>query len=237
MRIVVGPSIARSVPGLESCVVDSSVDSAFGAFDQRISSESITGKISEVRPEVVVVDVSWLGLSTFLSRCLVVSDCPHALRVVGSTSSSDALKIQAARRGFFDIVDVGQSAGEVHENLGKILGGESKLRRDRLWSTIDALPANRDRAEAMADAMDVEIIELLSVGLSDREIALGVHLSLQAVRNRVSAMLDRSGCVNRTQLAWEFTSQGLAELLTQSAEVSSGSWDMPSREYRGDGTE
>ena len=165
------------------------------------------------RPEIVVVDPAWLVLADLLRKILVVGGCGSALCVVGSATTSDVLKIRAARSGFFDIVDLSRPGGEVLEHLRESLAGESRLSKDRLWNRIQLETESIQISEVAGDRIDEEIVELLSIGLSDRDISSGVHLSLQAVRNRVSAMLERSGCANRTQLGWVYTSHKLIEVL------------------------
>lgn len=51
------------------------------------------------------------------------------------------------------------------------------------------------------DEMDFEIAVRIATGATDREIARDVFLSTKTVRNRISGLLSRSGCRNRTELA------------------------------------
>lgn len=213
MRIVVDLTVARGVPGLSELIATSRSGSTFGVFDGHVSRGRLVSTILRLRPDVIVVDPSWLAISDLLKRSLVIGGCPAARCVLGSPGVSDALKIRAARRGFVDIVDIEQPADLVIDHLWEIFDGGSRLAEDRLWSIVPRLSPTFDAIEAPSDTLDREIAELLSIGLSDREIAEGVHLSLQAVRNRVSAMLERSGCVNRTQLGWLYSSRQWVECL------------------------
>ena len=52
----------------------------------------------------------------------------------------------------------------------------------------------------MASA-NVEITALVAEGLDNRDIAARLFLSEGTVRNRISAILDKLGLTNRTQLA------------------------------------
>ncbi len=212
MRIVVDALVARAVPKLSELIQDLGADSAFGVFGRRVSPERILETLASVRPEVVVVDPSWAAISFLLARCLSDVGSPTARLVLGSSDTDDTLRIHASRRGFFDIVDVARPARHVLQHLTGIVDGKSQLRENRLWTIIDPSSPSSDVDEAMSDRLDRDIVELLSVGLSDREIAAGVHLSLQAVRNRVSAMLERSGCVNRTQLGWIYAARKSVEV-------------------------
>ena len=51
------------------------------------------------------------------------------------------------------------------------------------------------------DDTDRKMLELLTLGYTDRKIANEVCLSLQTVRNRISRLLKRLKLANRTQLA------------------------------------
>ena len=48
---------------------------------------------------------------------------------------------------------------------------------------------------------DSEITALVAEGLDNRDIAARLFLSEGTVRNRISAILDKLGLTNRTQLA------------------------------------
>ena len=53
----------------------------------------------------------------------------------------------------------------------------------------------------VGDKTDIEIVEMIAAGYSDREIAAAVCLNHQTVRNHVSRILCESGARNRTHLA------------------------------------
>ena len=57
---------------------------------------------------------------------------------------------------------------------------------------------------------------LICVGMQDVDIANVVHLSTQTVKNRISAMLERSGLRNRTQLAWMQANQAVGDAVSRS---------------------
>lgn len=54
---------------------------------------------------------------------------------------------------------------------------------------------------AELDEVDLRIIELVTEGCANKDIALRVFLSCQTVRNRLTHIFDITGAGNRTQLA------------------------------------
>lgn len=213
VRIVVDRPVNRSVPDLEQALSRRDRTSMLGVFDSDASLEKMIQVVRHFRPEIVVVDAGWLSAAALLGRILVLGGNAQARAVIGCSKWSEALDIRARRLGFFDVVDLAElSAGDMAERLTEICRGSS-----RLWGDSDdpgeSVSGDIRVVDSLGDDLDVEIVELLALGLSDREISDGVHLSLQAVRNRVSGMLDRSGCANRTHLGWAYTSAKTVELI------------------------
>lgn len=218
MRSVVDVWVDRAVPGLRDAVRDADSTWSVEVVDHRSSARIARATIAGSRPDIVVVGPQLTSASSLMCRLGLAGSRAGAQCVLGSGGSTDAVKILAQRRGFFDIIDTDMSAPDVVERMRSICAGESLLRRDRLWDTVETYRPSADVDDVVVDAIDHDIIELVSLGVSDRDIALGVHLSVQTVRNRVSAMIQRAGCANRTHLGWLFTDIGMTELLSGGSE-------------------
>jgi DNA-binding NarL/FixJ family response regulator len=68
------------------------------------------------------------------------------------------------------------------------------------------------------DLTDVAILELISIGFRDQDIAEALHYSVQAIKNRIGIMLKRSGSNNRTQLAVQYTDKLLTAQIIEALE-------------------
>ena len=77
------------------------------------------------------------------------------------------------------------------------------FRRRRLpWlRTLLSMELNAPFTTAELDEVDLRIIELVTEGCANKDIALRVFLSCQTVRNRLTRIFDITGAGNRTQLA------------------------------------
>jgi DNA-binding NarL/FixJ family response regulator len=127
--------------------------------------------------------------------------------VIGSQVVNDVTKIQAVYRGFFDVVDVSQPPERAAKQIVRIHRGASSLDDDVLWSRVPRPTLVGDVVPEPRNQTDADILELLCIGMRDADIAAALFLSVQTVKNRVSAMLDRTGANNRTQLAFQFAYQ------------------------------
>ena len=161
------------------------------------------------RPDVLLIDIQMPGTSGLDAAREVLATDPAA-RILFLTTFSDQSYIAQAMglgaKGYLikqDVAAVGPAlqavmAGQVvlgAEVLGKLTErtpdpADSDDSGDTAGS-IEGLPGERER----------EITALVAEGLDNRDIAARLFLSEGAVRNRISAILDKLGLTNRTQLA------------------------------------
>ena len=209
MRVVLDLLVAQSMPDLLETWRSAMPDHLFETFDPFMSPAGVTHALAGLRPEVLLVDPSWLKISPLLRRLVTESGNDSARLVIGARHIDDILRFRTADHGFFDILDVGRPPDEVAASVGRIGEGQSALDSDPIWLRVPHPPTPADMSLGPRDQTDLDILELICVGSRDSDIAEIVALSLQRVKNRISAMLDRTGLENRTQLAWQFTNQQL----------------------------
>lgn len=125
------------------------------------------------------------------------------------------LVAEARSVGIHAVLDVNLAADQFVAQLGEVVDGTRCL--------PDSTPANPRFGPALAwpphtidfrDATDIEIVRLLSTGLSDKEITGQLSISHQTVRNRLSRILRDSGLDNRTQLAAVYLRHEFMHLLS-----------------------
>lgn len=122
-------------------------------------------------------------------------------RIMLAPGVPNSLLVQAAQAGLDDVVDLSDDVDALLKNLRDSLAGRRSLGSHPLWRTVAPPRDVNTIASPYRDVIDREIVSMIAVGLTDDEIAKGVYLSCQTVRNRISRMLERSGARNRTHLA------------------------------------
>lgn len=137
--------------------------------------------------------------------------------MIATREVDDVFMAQLVHRGFSSFVDLDQPANDVVKQLCHIVsqGNVQPFGNDAIgghpWATVPLSPLLVDWSTIPADDVDQQILKLVALGMQDADIAGVVHASTQTVKNRLSAMLDRSGFHNRTQLAWMATNQAVSE--------------------------
>ena len=212
MEILIDSLVAARCPGL---VTESSGNTRIRVFDAYSNPWEIRGLFEEVRPDVIVVDPAMIVLSFLLFEIVRGAGCRVDRVVVGADVITDVMKVQAARGGFFDLVDTSRSTEEVRRRLQSVYHGRSGLADDRLWAGVAKPTAVGNLVLLPNDAIDVEILELVALGLTNDDIAGVVHVAPQTVRNRMSGMLQRSGMSNRTEMAFTYLGQTMTMRMIQ----------------------
>ena len=215
MRVLIDALVAQSQPALAEAALTRVTDIGVTVFDPFAPPTQIAAAFSATVPDMILVDPAWLVVSSLLLTVVQMSGCTETRCVVGSPRMDNVLKIQAAHGGFFDVVDLTADPHDVLDHLESNCRGISRLDTDRIWTTVPRPSSSASLFTIPKDPGDLAILELIRIGLSDAEISRSIHMSQQTVRNRVSAMLRRSGLTNRTQMAWTFTNQVLIMRMIQ----------------------
>lgn len=173
-------------------------------------------------PDLVVVDRVWLHLSPLLLRILEVAGCRAtgcgpARVVIATRNVDDVFRVQVIHRGFHDYLDLDQPPRDLLENLAEIHGRAPAQSFEYLWNSVPLPPLVATPGDVPHDDIDRSILDLISVGMQDADIAGVVHVSTQTVKNRISTMLSRSGLRNRTQLAWSYSNQTVIDIVVRAS--------------------
>lgn len=122
-------------------------------------------------------------------RRLLVDESPCAISA-----------LHALWLGFDGVVDLGLVSGSLIDSfLGPVLNPLAGLVISDTGAPLAAV---------CHDATDARILDGIVDGLTDSEIAEGLHYAVQSIRNRVSRILAVSGARNRTHLASLFLQNG-----------------------------
>lgn len=191
-------------------------------FDYLSAAVSTGNAVKTGPPDVVVVDAVWLHLSGLLQRILQMNDSWPTRVVYASPRADDVFRVQVAHRTFACHIDLTLPVEHLVTRLCEIASIKMAPSNDHLWTTVPLPPVVDDPVDTAADDIDREILSLVSVGMQDTDIAAVIHASPQTVKNRISAMLERSGLRNRTQLAGMHTNQAIGDAVSRSLQLRAG---------------
>lgn len=134
------------------------------------------------RPDVLLIDIQMPGTSGLDAAREILATDPAARILFLTTFADQSYIAQAMGLGAKGYL-IKQDVAAVGPALQAVMAGQVVLGAEVL--------GERER----------EITALVAEGLDNRDIAARLFLSEGTVRNRISAILDKLGLTNRTQLA------------------------------------
>jgi DNA-binding NarL/FixJ family response regulator len=167
----------------------------------------------EVKPDVLLLDVAMprmggidaLGSpevgSTRVILLTAAIEPGELLRAVQFGARGVVLKEAATR----DLID------GIHRVLdGKILIGSEIA--DDLAHAVRAAGSQRERPYGLTPR-EIEIVEAIAAGDSNRDIAAGLSISLQTVKHHLTSIFDKTGTSSRLELALFAIRQGIVDTM------------------------
>lgn len=187
-------------------------------IDSFLSPAKFAQQLSQLKPDVLVVAPVWLTITPLLFKVLELSGNTSTPRIIATKECDDVLKIQSAHHGYSNVLDLNLTPTNVVAMLENNHLGSFSLHNDDVWSRVPLPLMTPDLTNVPRDNIDVQILDLITIGLRDQDVASALYLSLQTVKNRISKMLEISGADNRTQLGFLYSNQRLISVMLMNIE-------------------
>lgn len=165
---------------------------------------------SRLRPQVLLLDIRMPGTSGLTAAEEVLVAFPQANVVFLTTFADDDYLVRAlalGARGYLikqDTAHLPQALFAAAEGQ-TVLGQEISGRVGQLMAKRGgAIPGAAEAGTAFSGSLgprERDIARLIAEGLDNREIAQALYLSEGTVRNYISAILQKTGLRDRTQIA------------------------------------
>ena len=161
------------------------------------------------RPDVLLIDIQMPGTSGLDAAREILATDPAARILFLTTFTDQSYIAQAMGLGAKGYL-IKQDVAAVGPALQAVMAGQVVLGAEVLGKLTERTPdpADSDDSGDTADSIEGllgererEITALVAEGPDNRDIAARLFLSEGTVRNRISAILDKLGLTNRTQLA------------------------------------
>lgn len=166
------------------------------------------------RPDLLVLAMTDPSQSVQVARTCSTK-WPQVRTLILSSDVRPAFRYVAHKYGVSEVMSTRAGLEEILDHLESIIAGKSQVRNTEVQLVERELKDSGYLPLLQAREVDREILSYVCDGLTDREIADRVYLSPQTVRNRISAMLQRCGKSNRTQLAIMYAP--ISSMLSKSA--------------------
>jgi two-component system response regulator DevR len=176
------------------------------------TADDLGALVDQAAPDVVLLDARLPGISGAEACKRLVASHPDIAVLIVSTYADEHLVdecINAGAKGYV-VKDIGrftlkESIRAVHSGGGAVSPSVAAKVLDRLRSHEHAPAPER---QMPLSATQLEIVRLISSGLSNREIAARVHLSENTIKSHVQEVFRKLGVDNRVEAAVRASQEG-----------------------------
>jgi DNA-binding NarL/FixJ family response regulator len=163
----------------------------------------------EVRPDVLLLDVAMPrmgGLDTLAAPEI------QATRVILLTAAIEPTELlRAVQLGARGVVLKESATRQLIDGIHRVMEGKFLIGSevaDDLAQAVRQIGEQKDRPFALT-AREMEIVEAIASGDSNRDIAERLNISLQTVKHHLTSVFDKTGTSTRLELALFAIRQGL----------------------------
>lgn len=198
--------------GLKTLIDDQADMQVVGEADSTVAALQM---VDQTHPQVVLMDIRLPGESGLEAARQLTSKHPETKVVMLTSYADEELVIRAIRAGAVGYIlkEVGNE--EVLRGIRAAASGGSALdaaTTSRLLARVRATEHKADD-EAFRDLSDreLDVLNELSQGKTNAEIAASLNLSEKTARNYVSSILEKLQLANRIELATYAIKHNLAD--------------------------
>ena len=189
-------------------------DEGFDIVGEAADGEEAIRVIDEVRPDVVLMDVTMPELDGVAAAAQVHERHPD-IRVIMLTMHADAEVVTAAiRAGASGYLVKDCSTEEIADAIRLAANGESALSPQLAASMLGELrklerPAPVDEDDRLITRREEEVLQLIADGLSTPEVAAKLYISQKTVKNHLASIYQKLDARDRTQAVVQAVRMGI----------------------------
>ena len=205
----------------DHALVRAAIRQAISAPDVEMVAEAATAEDAllialDVRPDVLLVDIDLPGMDGVQLVRELAPRLPRTRIVMLTVSSSDRDLVEAMRSGASGFLTKDLSPEALLRAVRSAGDGELAMHRamaGRLIHNLIDAPAGApamtdDPSQATLSGREREILRMLAKGLTDREIAGALTISIRTVESHVSSILRKMRARNRADAAHRYQDPG-----------------------------
>lgn len=181
------------------------------------------GSLAEARKKLDAVDIAVIDLdlpdgdgSGIISELHDVS--PHAMALILTANARRDAYARAVEAGAAGVLHKAASVGDIVAAVQRLLAGEAILSAEETIELLRLASRQREQDNQVQRAIERitprerEVLQALTNGLSDKEIAERLHVGVGTVRNHFASIFNKLGVQSRLQALLISARRGVVEL-------------------------
>ena len=158
------------------------------------------------RPDVTLMDLQMPNMSGIDAMISIRNEWPDARIIVLTTYAGDALAMRALKAGAQAYVLKGMVRKELLETIRAVNEGHRRVQPDV------AMQIASHTADAALSARELEVLELIAAGHSNKAIGSRLSINEETVKGHVKNILAKLGARDRTHAATMAFRRGILQI-------------------------
>ncbi|MGQ9505649.1 MAG: response regulator [Thermogutta sp.] len=168
-------------------------------------------KVKALRPDVVVLDIRFQDLDGLQTLALMRDEGLDTRVVLLSTYDYQSYAARAVALGASEYLLKGASKDDILRAIRAAAAGQPPAQETRLGVVASAMQAKTliEDDDIQLTQRETQVLRHIALGLSNREIANSLQISVETVKEHVQNILRKLGVSDRTQAAVWAVRKGL----------------------------
>lgn len=151
--------------------------------------------------DVVLLPMDWVDVARAIKRDVlpILGNNPSLVLIAENPRLGS--RARALASGFDGVIDLSDDTESIVATLHRMTPSRFPFEQDSIARDLEIIPGLLVRNLSHIDADDSQLLDLLAIGATDEDVAVALEWNIQAVRNRITALLEVNALRYRTQLA------------------------------------
>ena len=175
------------------------------------SGEEAIEMVDKVKPDVILMDISMPGMNGIQATKLIRDKHPDAKIVILTMLDQEGYVYEAIKAGATGYMLKSTSSDELVNAIQTVNEGKALLHPDataQLLKEFVTLAENKAKDYGLSNR-EMEVLQLLSEGKTNKEVAKALWISEQTVKTHVAHIFDKLGTSDRTETVARALRSGL----------------------------
>jgi len=193
--------------GLTSLVADTEIEVVASAAN----GEEAVAMALEHKPDVVLLDIRMPDITGLVALERIKRELPQTPVLMLSTYDNPTYIARAVALGASGYILKGASRDQLLNAIRTVVRGENAWSQEDLRRVMGAMVTPRVKADldVPLTEREAQVLRQLACGLTNKEIARSLHISVETVKEHVQHILRKIGVSDRTQAAVWAVRKGL----------------------------
>lgn len=172
----------------------------------------------QVRPDVVLMDISMPRMNGVEATRLIKRDCPEVGIICLTIHEEEAYVVDSLKAGATGYLLKDADSTEIVKAIRTVARGESLVDSSMAGKLLTHLSQATGRRPALARQLrdltgrELTVLQHIAEGKTNKEIAVALRLSEKTVKNHVRNIFHKLGVGDRTQAVTRALRQGLLKI-------------------------